>query len=74
MSPDRQKEVVIAVRAANERLKGRLSPHPAHPQGRNHHAHIWKVIKDHVGDWKELDDSDVPQLLELVEWLVENPF
>jgi len=74
MSPDNRKRVQDAVATAGDELKGKLPPLPDHPD-RNSYAHVWREIKQkfNVASYKECDDSQVEDILVLVEELRLNP-
>lgn len=75
MSPDNAKVVWAHIRDGGDALIGRLPPSPRHPKGRNPYAHIAKCIKSkyHLS-YKEISDDNMGDVLEFIDYLVENPF
>ncbi len=75
MSPENAKRIQEAVAKAGDFLKDKLPPHPfdGAPR-RNSYAHLWKCIKTKMGkSYKECEDFDVEQILEIIEWNKNNP-
>ena len=74
MSPDIQKLILDAARAAGDELKGKLPPHPHHPKGRNSYAHIFERIKTKMGKgYSECEDWEAERILGIIEHCVKNP-
>ncbi len=46
---------------------------PRHPHGRNGYAHLWLCIRNRFGDAKTLPDSQVHDIIQYIEWVVQNP-
>ncbi len=75
MSPKNQKRVQERVAEAARSLSSKLPETPNHPKGRNSYAHIWKTIRDILGEsYKDLDDSLVDDVMEIIRYCEENPF
>jgi hypothetical protein len=56
-----------------DELKGKLPPLPDHPE-RNSYAHVWRSIKEKFGaSYKELSDEQVPEIVEFLEYVRNNP-
>ena len=73
MSKPVQSLVRDAVKLAGDELKGKLPPHP-HLKKRNSYAHIWERIKSRMGkSYKECDDSQAHEILDLIEYYAKNP-
>ena len=73
MSPENCKRVQAAVKEAGDHLKDRLPPHLGLAK-RNPYAHLWERIKSTKGmSYKECDDSDVEEVLAIVEHYRNNP-
>jgi len=68
MSPENRKRIQEAVALVGDELKTYLPPHVNHPGGRNSYAHVWHTIKEHFGrSYKELDDSQVEEIMAIVQ-------
>ena len=75
MSPDNAKVGWARIRDGGDALIGRLPASPRHPKGRNPYAHIAKCIKSKYRySYKEIDDDRVEEVLDYIDYLVENPF
>ncbi len=75
MSPDNAKVVWARIRDGGDALIGRLPPSTRHPKGRNPYAHIAKCIKSkYRSSYKEISDEKVDEVLDYIDYLVENPF
>ena len=69
MNEDNMKIVSSEVNTVGDELKGKLSPHPEHPE-RNAYAHIWHTIKEKYGvSYRELGDDRVEEILTLIRTL-----
>lgn len=69
MNEKNVKLIRSAVNSTGDELKGKLQPHPDHPE-RNPYAHIWRTIKEHYGvSYKELTDDKVEDILTLISTL-----
>jgi len=73
MNNENWKKVVASVGIGGDILTQTLPYSPRHPKGRNGYAHIWLCLKHRFGDAKLLPDSELPTVLEYIEWLVLNP-
>lgn len=63
----------VAAKDAGDHLKGKLPPCKFLKQ-RNSYAHIWERLKSRLGkSYKDCDDSQVPEILRLIEWYKNNP-
>ena len=73
MSPENMKRVRDAAAMAGDELKGKLPPLPDFPV-RNSYAHVWREIKNRFSKtYKECDDSQVDEILTLIEETRMNP-
>ena len=55
-------------------MAGKLPRSHRHPGGRNPYAHVAICVKHKFGhSYKDLPDDMVDEILEYVDWLVENP-
>jgi hypothetical protein len=56
-----------------DELKGKLPPLPDHPE-RNSYAHVWRSIKEKFGaSYRELRDDQVPEIIQFLEYIRNNP-
>ena len=63
------KRIQDAVAKVGDELKGKLPASSEHPE-RNSYAHVWRAIKDKYGrTYKDCDDSDVKEMLALIDSL-----
>ena len=75
MGEEGKKRVRKAIDKAAKNLAGKLPQKASHPQGRNPHAHIAKVIISVFGkSYTELPDSDIDMVLEIVSYCEKYPF
>jgi hypothetical protein len=74
MTPENRKRIQEAAGKAGDELKGKLPPLPDHPD-RNSYAHVWREIKQkfNVASYKECDDTQVEEILALIEETRLNP-
>lgn len=73
LSKEAQAIVKIAAKDAGDHLKGKLPPCKFLKQ-RNSYAHIWERLKSRLGkSYKDCDDSQVPDILRMIEWYKNNP-
>jgi|TARA_R110000765_G_scaffold339131_1_gene429316 hypothetical protein len=69
------KRVWNAIRNGGDYLTGKLPPSSRHPKGRNPYAHIAKCIKSkYKCSYKEILDEKVDEVMDFIDYLVENPF
>lgn len=60
-------------REAGDHLKGRLPP-CKFLKVRNSYAHIYERLKSRLGrSYKDCEDSEMPRILEMIEWYRNNP-
>jgi len=73
LSQDNIRVIREKAREAGDHLKGKLPP--CHfLKERNSYAHIWERLKSRLGrSYKDCDDSEVPRILEMIEWYRNNP-
>lgn len=73
LSPEIAEIIREAVRQGGDELKGKLPPKPWLPV-RNPHAHLWERIKSRMGkSYKECEDWQAVEILNLIEYYVKNP-
>lgn len=74
ITPENSKIIWSYILQAGERLTGKLPPSQHHPKGRNPYAHVAICVKSKFGrSYKELPDELVSDVIEYIDWLVENP-
>ncbi len=75
MNAENKKSLWSYIRTAGDNLVGKLPQSPRHPKGRNPYAHIAKCIKSKYGkSYGDLTDDYYDDIIEFVDYLVENPF
>ena len=73
LSKENQDLIRAAAKDAGDHLKGKLPPCKFLKE-RNSYAHIWERLKARLGQsYKDCDDHQVPQILEMIEWYKNNP-
>ncbi len=73
MNEENCKLIQLKVKDAGEFLKDKL-PQSIHKIKRNSFAHIWERIKTKMGkSYKFCDDSQFEEIIELIEFLKNNP-
>ena len=74
MTPENSKMIWDYIRGAGDKLIGRLPPSNRHPGGRNSYAHVAICVKHKFGgSYKDLPDEIIEEIIEYIDWLVENP-
>jgi len=69
------KIVWSAIRTAGDSLQGRLPESHRHPKGRNPYAHVALCIKSkYKCSYKEIPDSRINEVIEFIDYLVDNPY
>jgi hypothetical protein len=60
-------------REAGDHLKDKLPP-CNFLKARNPYAHVFERLKFHLGrSYRDCEDDQVPQILEIIEWYRSNP-
>lgn len=73
LSPENTQIIRVKAREAGDHLKGRLPP-CKFLKVRNSYAHLYERLKSRLGrSYKDCDDSEMPRILELIEWYRNNP-
>lgn len=73
MNPENEAKIRELATIIGDELSGKLPPLPDHP-ARNSYAHVWRSIKEKFGSsYKELSDHQVPEIVELLEFIRLNP-
>ena len=74
MNDENSKKIWKYMQEAGEKLVGKLPPSRFHPKGRNPYAHVAICVKSKFGkSYKEIQDSRLDEVLEFIDYLVENP-
>ena len=74
LSEARAKIIRENIATAGAELEGKLPPSPHHAR-RNPYAHLYKCIKNKMGkSYKECNDDDFEQIIELIDYCRQNPF
>ncbi len=75
MNEINSKKVWSAIRVAGDALQGLLPDSPRHPKGRNPYAHVALCIKSkYKCSYKEIPDSKLNEVMDFIDYLVENPY
>ncbi len=73
LSPENIQIIRERAREAGDHLKGRLPP-CKFLKVRNSYAHIFERLKSRLGrSYRDCEDSEMPRILELIEWYRNNP-
>ena len=73
LSPENIQIIRERAREAGDHLKGRLPP-CKFLKARNSYAHIFERLKSRLGrSYRDCEDSEMPRILELIEWYRNNP-
>lgn len=73
LSPENIQIIRERAREAGDHLKGRLPP-CKFLKVRNSYAHVFERLKARLGrSYRDCDDSEMPRILELIEWYRNNP-
>lgn len=68
-----RKIVQLAVAEGGKALEGKLPPCPFLKK-RNPYAHLYERLKSRLGkSYKDCEDSQVPEILQMIEWYKNNP-
>jgi len=74
MNDENSKKIWKYMQEAGDKLVGKLPPSRFHPKGRNPYAHVAICVKSKFGkSYKEIQDSRLDEVLEFIDYLVENP-
>jgi len=73
MSPENIDLIRAAAKDAGDHLKDKLPP-CKFLKKRNSYAHIWERLKSRLGrSYKDCEDSQVPEILRMIDWYKNNP-
>ncbi len=74
LNQQNSKEIWRYIQQAGDRLVGKLPPSRHHPKGRNPYAHVAICIKGKFGQsYKEIPDARIKEVIDYIDYLVENP-
>ena len=74
MTPENSKKVWAYIQEAGDKLVGKLPPPHRHPSGRNPYAHVAICVRSKFGQsYKDLPDDQIDEVMEYIDYLVENP-
>ena len=74
MNNENSKRIWAYIQEAGDRLMGKLPPSRHHPNGRNPYAHIAICVKEKFGmTYKEIPDEQIDDVVDYIEFLVQNP-
>ncbi len=74
MNEENAKKIWAYIQEAGDKLLGQLPPSRNHPKGRNSYAHVAICVKSKFGQsYKEIPDERFEEVLEYIDYLVENP-
>ena len=73
LSNEAKKIIQNAVAEGGKALEGKLPPCPWLKK-RNPYAHLYERLKSRLGkSYKDCEDSQVPEILRMIEWYKNNP-
>ena len=74
MNKDNASKLWKIIQEAGDYLQNQLPEHPNHPKGRNPYAHVAICVKGKFGkSYKEIPDENFQDVLDYIDYLVENP-
>ena len=74
MNEENAKKIWSYIQESGDKLVGKLSSSRNHPKGRNPYAHVAICVKNKFGQsYKEIPDERMNEVLEYIDYLVENP-
>ena len=74
MNDENSKKLWTYIQEAGDKLVGKLPPSRHHPKGRYPYAHIAICVKKKFGQsYKEIPDEMIQEVIEFIDYLVENP-
>ena len=74
MNDENAKLIWAYIQEAGEKLVDRLPPSRNHPKGRNPYAHVAICVKSKFSmSYKEIPDEKFQQVIDYIDYLVENP-
>ena len=74
MNKEKANKLWKIIQETGDSLKGKLTDHPNHPNGRNPYAHVALEVKNHFGmTYKDIPDEKYDEVIEYLENLKINP-
>ena len=74
MNEHNAKKIWSYIQEAGDKLVGKLPQSKNHPRGRNPYAHVAICVKSKFSQsYKEIPDEKYEEVLEYIDFLVENP-
>ena len=74
MNKDNSSVIWKLIQETGDCIKGKLSPHPNHPKGRNPYAHIALMVKNRFGmSYKDVPDDKKEELVKYINYLRKYP-
>ena len=74
MNDENAKKIWSYIINAGDELVGKLPPSKNHPRGRNPYAHVALCVKSKFSQsYKEIHDENFQEVLDYIDYLVENP-
>ncbi|MBL6883795.1 MAG: hypothetical protein ISR09_05355 [Candidatus Thalassarchaeum sp.] len=74
MNEENAKKIWAYIQESGDKLDGKLPSSRNHPKGRNPYAHVAICVKSKFGhSYKEIPDERMNEVLEYIDYLVENP-
>ena len=74
MNRENSSAVWRLIQETGNAIKGKLSPHPNHPKGRNPYAHVAICVKNKFNStYKDIPDDKFDEVINYIKFLKENP-
>ena len=74
MDENNSKKIWTYIQEAGDKLVEKLPDSRNHPKGRNPYAHVAICVKIKFGQsYKEIPDEKYQEVIEFIDFLVENP-
>ena len=74
MNKENKTKLWKIIQEAGDYLVNKLPDHSNHPKGRNPYAHVAICIKNKFGlSYKDIDDEELQNVLNYIEYLKKNP-
>ena len=74
MNDENAKKIWSYIQDAGDKLVGKLPLSKNHPRGRNPYAHVAICVKSKFSQsYKEIPDESFQEVLDYIDYLVENP-
>ena len=74
MNEENSKKIWSSIQEAGDKLVGKLPRSKNHPSGRNPYAHVAICVKSKFSQsYKEIPNDKYQEVLDYIDFLVENP-